>query len=496
MRLNRHARVHDDGRSILGGAPTRMIYLTEAAAGMLVDRTVRVTSAGTAALADRLLELGMADPLVEELPPFAGAGEMRGEGAGGGAGQEALLSYVIPVRDRPLALDRLLASIRAAQPWSGGDIGTAGEDAHSAGAGHAEIIVVDDCSDDPQAIADVAWEHDARLVRLPANLGPGGARNAGLAVVATPFVAFADSDVVVDAQTVPILLKHFADPKVAMAAPRIVGLADVRQTNWIGRYEDARSSLDLGSDPATVRPRSPVSWASTAFAVARVDALREGEGFDAGMRVGEDVDLVWRLVDRGWRVRYEPAARAGHEHRVSFGDWISRKAIYGTAAQPLAERHPHDIAPAVLAPWSVGVVAALLAQRRWSVPVALAISLVTAGRIAWKLRRNRHPLRLGVWLTANGVGGALGQAMSLMLRHWWPIAAIAAVFSRRARRAVAVAAVADVALRYRQNEAKLDPVRFGVARRLDDLAYGAGVWFSAIRGRSIAALKPDLRRHR
>jgi len=40
----------------------------------------------------------------------------------------------------------------------------------------------------------------------------------------------------------------------------------------------------------------------------------------------------------------------------------------------------------------------------------------------------------------------------------------------------------------------LDPVRFAIARRLDDLAYGYGVWRSAIRGRSLAALLPDLRR--
>ncbi|WP_255447544.1 hypothetical protein [Schumannella sp. 10F1B-5-1] len=36
-------------------------------------------------------------------------------------------------------------------------------------------------------------------------------------------------------------------------------------------------------------------------------------------------------------------------------------------------------------------------------------------------------------------------------------------------------------------------MHFGVARRLDDLAYVAGVWWSALRGRSLAALKPDLR---
>jgi mycofactocin glycosyltransferase len=56
---------------------------------------------------------------------------------------------------------------------------------------------------------------------------------------------------------------------------------------------------------------------------------------------------------------------------------------------------------------------------------------------------------------------------------------------------VIVAAVADAVIEYRRTRPKLDPIRFGFARRLDDLAYGAGVWLSAVRGRSAAALLPD-----
>lgn len=450
--LTRNARVLDRGAALLGGAPTRVVYLTKLAQTFLVRRSIRVTDAASAVLADRLLELGMADPIIDELPE-----------------NPAEYTVVVPVRDRAEELARLLASVEPGRP----------------------VVVVDDASRHPARIAAVAERAGAELVVLPENLGPGGARNAGLARVATPFVVFADSDIVLDPDTVSVLLKHFADPKVAMAVPRIAGLETPGSGSWVGRYEDARSSLDLGRHPAAVRPRSPVSWASTACVVARVDAL--GEGFDARMRVGEDVDLGWRLVDAGWRIRYEPAVRARHEHRVRFGDWFLRKAVYGTGAQPLAERHPRDIAPAVLAPWSVGVMLALLAQRRWSVPLALVISAVTATRIAGKMQKVEHPLLWGAWLTANGVLGAFAQTSALLLRHWWPLTVVGCLFSRRLRRAVLVAAVADVALEYRRNDARLDPLRFGIARRLDDLAYGAGVWIGAIRARSLAALVPDVR---
>ncbi|TFD59754.1 mycofactocin system glycosyltransferase [Cryobacterium sp. Hh7] len=453
VELNRTVTVRDGGRSLVGGSPTRAIYLSTAAASMFAGRRLTVASASSGGLADKLLEIGMADPVFDTLP----------------TADESDVTYVIPTYGRPQSLDRLLTSI---------------------GPGKA-VIVVDDASPDPSAARTIATAHGAEFIALPENLGPAGARNAGLRLVHTTYVVFVDNDMVVTDGAVATLLRHFVDPRVALVAPRVIGLQLSTRVNWISRYEDARSSLDLGPTPATVRPRARVSWVSTAFVVARVDAL--GAGFTDGMRVGEDVDLVWKLVDQGWRVRYEPAATSAHEHRVTFSDWARRKAFYGTGGHALALRHPGNIAPAILAPWSVGVVLALLAQRAWSVPVALGISAVAAGFIARRLTRHEHPVRIAVALTATGVAASVSQAMALLTRHWWPIAAVASIFSPRLRRATIAAALLDIVLDYRRTRPQLDIVRFGLARRADDLAYGTGLWLGALRGRSTAALRPEIR---
>ncbi|MCX5096099.1 mycofactocin biosynthesis glycosyltransferase MftF [Streptomyces sp. NBC_00365] len=453
VELDRHTRVVDGGRALLGGFPTRLLKLTPRARRLLTGRALVVRDAAGALLADRLLETGMAHPVVGSLL----------------APTDPRYTVVVPVRDRPRQLDRLLRSI---------------------GPGRA-VIVVDDASRQPPAVAAVAARHGARLVALAANVGPAAARNAGLRLVTTPYVVFADSDIVLDPDTVSTLLRHFADPRVAMAVPRITGLP-TPATTWIERYENSRSSLDLGAHPAPVRPGTPVSWASSACVVARVDAL--GEGFDAGMRVGEDVDLCWRLVAAGRRVRYEPAVRAAHEHRVRLRDWLQRKAVYGTGAQPLAERHPESVAPVVFAPWSTAFAAALLAGRRWSTPAAAAVLGAVTVRIARKLDGTEHPYRLAVRLTGNGALATLSQTSALLTRHWWPLTAVGCALSGRVRCAAAVAALADIALEYRRDQATLDPLRYGVARRLDDLAYGAGVWFAALRARSSAALRPRVTR--
>ena len=89
VKLNHRVRVKDGGSVLVGGAPTRVVYLADAARKMLVNRTLLVSDRQTAAPADRLLEMGMADPVIGELPDL----------------DAAELTFVVLVRDRPVALD-------------------------------------------------------------------------------------------------------------------------------------------------------------------------------------------------------------------------------------------------------------------------------------------------------------------------------------------------------------------------------------------------------
>jgi mycofactocin system glycosyltransferase len=455
VRLNTHtrrvrSRPGDDGRVLVGGAPIRVSRISSAAAERLADRDLPVRDATSRALARYLLTTGMGELVASSLP----------------AVPLSLLTVVVPVRDRPAQLARLLATVPA---------------------GVAEIVVVDDGSVHPDVVAGVATEHGARLLALPVNRGPGAARNAGLTETQTPYVAFVDSDVVLDERALDTLLRHMADPEVALVAPGVRGLRRERES-WLERYEDARSSLDLGPDASTVRPRSRVSWVSSTCLVGRVAAL--GDGFDARLRVGEDVDLVWRLVAAGHRVTYDPSALVRHEHRATLGAWMRRKFDYGTGAYGLGVRHPRDIAPVALPPWSIGLLAVTLAQRRWSIPVGIGIVAAFAARTAGKISHIPRRRRLAALLAAQGTVTTLVQGTALLVRHWWPLTLVLALGSRRIRRAAVVAALADATIEYVRLRPRLDPVRFTVARRLDDLAYGAGVWWSALRGRSTAALRP------
>ncbi|MCP2636311.1 mycofactocin biosynthesis glycosyltransferase MftF [Microbacterium sp. HD4P20] len=442
---------YDRGRMLVGGAPTRVMRLSAMAAGLIQDGRIAASDPASMRLVARLVDAGIAHPDPASLPPI---------------GRETV-TVVIPVYGRPRELARLLAGLAGMR-----------------------VVVVDDGTPerDARALHDVVARGGAQLLRLDENVGPASARNRGLAIATTPFVAFVDSDVTLTPDDVERMLRHFGDPGLALIGPRVAGIP--RHGTWIERYENTRSSVDLGRRHALVRPRSPVAWLSSTCLVARREAL--GGGFTDGMRVGEDVDLVWRLAEAGWRVRYDPTVTVSHEHRAYVRPWLARKLFYGTGAAALAARHPEAIPPAILRPWSASVVVLLLCARWWSVPAALAVALATAWRLSRRLGTGEGTRILPLRLAGGGVLGALTQTSALALRHWWPLAAVAAAVSRRARWIIGTMAVVDAVVEHRRLRADLDFVRFAVARRLDDVAYGAGVWWGCLRRADFRALRIEL----
>lgn len=434
-----------DERLLVGGSPLRAVRLTDAALDLFGDGTVTVVDETTEALAARLVDGNVADPV------------LSGPGV-----DPAELTVVIPVRDRTDQLDRALDALRGLR-----------------------CVVVDDASHDRGAVARVVRRHSAQLVQLPENLGPAGARNAGLREVRTPYVAFVDSDVTVAARTLLDISRHFADQRVVLVAPLVRSRTRSAAPRWFERFDEDDSSLALGTRACVVRPGAAVGWLPSACLVGRTDRL--GTGFDESLRMGEDVDLVWRLVEAGEVVRYDPEQVAWHDTRPTIRGWLGRKYLYGTGGADLAVRHGRKGAPAVMSASMAATAAAVLVRRRWSL---LAATVGLAHGIA-SLRRRLPDTperdRLAVRLGLQGLGWTIRQEAALLLRHWWPLAALLAPRSAVVRRALATALVVDVVVaRVDHPGTRYRPV----ARRLDDLAYGAGLWAGAIRARSVVCLLP------
>lgn len=306
-------------------------------------------------------------------------------------------------------------------------------------------IVVDDGS--PIAIPGAT-------LRLDSNRGPAAARNAGRRHAATALIAFVDADVVTGDWLRP-LLGHFDDPQVGLVAARVVG--------------DERSSLDMGPRPALVRSGTRVSYVPAAAIVVRAEALDDVGGFDEMLRYGEDVDLVWRLDDAGWVCRYEPRSVVWHRPRETWRGRLAQQAGYGSAAAPLAVRHPRR-----LAPWRGDAPLALLTLLLAAgFPSGAALIAVTQVR---RLRRQLPDLSLLVTmrLIARADVDALRHAATALRRVWWPIAVLLAIPSRRMRRTLLAA------------------IALAPTHAVHDIAYGSGVWRGMRRARTWQPLLPRI----
>jgi mycofactocin system glycosyltransferase len=257
----------------------------------------------------------------------------------------------------------------------------------------------------------------------------------------------------------------------------------------IDRYESTRSPLDLGGQPDRVRAGSRVSYVPSALVVCRVDVLREIGGFDPTMRVGEDVDLVWRLDEAGYRVRYEPTVVVHHRPRPSFDAWLRQRFEYGRSAAPLARRHRGALAPVRVSGWSAAAWCAALAG--WPIIGGL-IAAITTALLARKLREVPDGRREAMRLAGLGHLFAGRSLASAITRAWWPLAAVAALVSKRCRRAVLLAALLPPVIDWTRGERPLSLPAYVGLRVLDDLAYGAGVANGVIIERTVDPWVPDL----
>lgn len=472
-----HLEGPDGHPVLLGGSPLRLLRLRSPADevvralrnGASVESTllslVPERRAGGRRFLATLVQRGLAHP-VPRPDPARGLTDV---------------TIVIPVHNRPESLSRLLAALEPSV------------------ARGAQVFVVDDGSTD--ATGSVALGRGARVVRRLVRGGPSAARNAGLACVETAFVAFLDSDTVPCDGWLETCLSHLDGTTgveglgpVDLVAPRIVSRATKsdegsRLAELITEYERVRSPLDLGSDPALVAPMTRVAYTPAAALVGRTVVLREVGGFDESLTVGEDVDLLWRLVADGMVVRYEPLAEVAHDHRSNPGAFVRRRFHYGTSAALLDRRHRGLVPPAVLSPWS----AVAMASTAFGLPgvlAAMALAGATATRLPAKL-----PQLLptdGRRLAWRGHVAAAEQVAVATTRTWFPAAVILALVNRRMRWFALAGAVIPGLREYHRRRPVLGRLPFLMIRAVDDAAYGCGVWVGSLRERSIGALLPKI----
>ena len=192
-----------------------------------------------------------------------------------------------------------------------------------------EVIVISDGSTDGTDAYLEALRPTMRLRWLPqANRGPAAARNAGIQKACGEFIVFIDDDVVPE----PHLLgeharsHHEAGRDVVVVGPLLTP-EGFEMTPWI-RWEQEMlmkgyRALLRGDWPASARQFY------TGNASLRRSHILAAGGFDEGLRRAEDVELAYRLANKGLDFVFNIQAAGMHFAERSFRAWLDAAYAYG-----------------------------------------------------------------------------------------------------------------------------------------------------------------------
>jgi GT2 family glycosyltransferase len=164
---------------------------------------------------------------------------------------------------------------------------------------HAEIVVVDDWSDDG-SIDRLRAEHPSvRVTRPPQRLGTAPARNHGAALARGDTILWADGHVAPRTDWFNSFAPILARDDVGAVGP-VVAVMGKETTRGHGmRWKSAR--LDVEWLPAQPHQSWPVPMLGAFFLAMRREVFEQTGGFDDGLLLwgGTDVELCFRLQTLG-----------------------------------------------------------------------------------------------------------------------------------------------------------------------------------------------------
>jgi GT2 family glycosyltransferase len=194
-----------------------------------------------------------------------------------------------------------------------------------------EIIVVNDGSTD--ATPTVASRHRVKLVNTE-NGGLSAARNVACQAATGEIVAYIDDDAYPDRDWLKYLAHAFRTGEyAAIGGPNLLPSASSHFARCVAYAPGGPAHVLISDLVAEHLPGCNLA--------VRRERLQEIGGFDPQFRVaGDDVDLCWRLQEKGWTLGFAPSAVVWHHRRGSLKTYWKQQFHYGIAEALLERKWP------------------------------------------------------------------------------------------------------------------------------------------------------------
>jgi glycosyltransferase involved in cell wall biosynthesis len=192
-----------------------------------------------------------------------------------------------------------------------------------------EIIVVDDGSKDGSAgIAEAAG---VRAIRQESR-GASVARNRGVREAGGDIVLLVDADCVVP----PDWIEKLTAPILAGQADVTVGRYDSDQKNWVAGLVQVEIQQRYDR---MIRHRQ-VDFVNSGCSAFRRRVLLDNPFDETYRKALEDVELSFRLAEKGVRMLFMPELAVKHSHPTRFRDLLRRKFYYAAHVFPVYRKYP------------------------------------------------------------------------------------------------------------------------------------------------------------
>ena len=194
-----------------------------------------------------------------------------------------------------------------------------------------ETIVVNDGSTD--TTPEIAKNYPVRLISTE-NRGLAAARNTGLEAASGEIVAYIDDDAWPDPDWLRFLAHTFrATDHAGIGGPNLPPPGDGEIAECVGHAPGGPVHVLLSDTVAEHIPGCNMAF--------RRDRLLAIGGFDPIYRAaGDDVDVCWRLMQKGWTLGFAAPAMVWHHRRNSVRAYWKQQKGYGKAEALLERKWP------------------------------------------------------------------------------------------------------------------------------------------------------------
>lgn len=181
----------------------------------------------------------------------------------------------------------------------------------------AEVIVVDDGSSDHTC--DVVRRYPGVQLISQANSGPAAARNRGALEAKGRIILFTDDDCVPTTGWLSAMLKPFEDAAVV----GVKGAYRTRQKSFVARFVQ----FDYADRYRLMADLPEIDFVDTYSAAFRRDRFLELKGYDMTfpLACAEDIELSYRMSERGWKMVFVPTAIVYHTHPDTLWRYLQKK---------------------------------------------------------------------------------------------------------------------------------------------------------------------------